>query len=78
MHGVPRVLDFKGASAVQEAQTILHTLFAQWKRQPEQWVKVMDAVAVEPTALYLNLAMYVTTNWCSYDGISKENARKHY
>ena len=38
----------------------------------EQWAKVMDAVAVEPTALYLNLAMYVTTNWRSYDGISKE------
>ena len=33
MHAVPRVevLDFKGVSAVQEAQTILHTLFVQWK-----------------------------------------------
>ena len=76
MNAVPRVevLDFQGASAVQEAQTILHALFDQRKRQltPEQWVKVMDAVAVEPTALYLNLAMYVTTNWCSYDSISKE------
>ena len=73
---VPRVevLDFQGASAVKEAETILHALFDQQKRQltSEQWIKVMDAVSIEPTALYLNLAMYVTTNWCSFDGISKE------
>ena len=42
MNAVPRVevLDFKGASAVHEAQTILRALFDQRKRQltPEQWV----------------------------------------
>ena len=75
-NAVPRVevLDFKGVSAVQEAQMILLALFDQRKRQltSEQLTKVMDAVAIEPTALYLNLAMYVTINWCGYDSISKE------
>jgi hypothetical protein len=32
----------------------------------------MSAVAVEPTALYLNLAMYMSKQSCSYDGLGKE------
>ena len=75
-HLVSRVVvsDFSEASAVQEARTILQTLFARHQRAltVEQWDKVMSAVAVEPTALYLNLAMYMCKEWRSYDGLGKE------
>ena len=56
MNVVPQVevLDFKAASAVHEAQTILRVLFDQRKRQltREPWVKVIDAVAIEFTVDY--------------------------
>ena len=76
MNQVPRVVvsDFSEASAVQEAREILQALLAGRNRTltSEQWDVVMAAVAKEPTALYLNLATYVTASWCSQDGNSKE------
>ena len=75
-HHVPRVVvsDFSDASAVVEARAILHALFARQQRAltTEQWGAVMAAVAMEPTALYLNLATYMSRQWCSYDGLGKE------
>ena len=69
---VPRVevCDFSAsAAAVAEARAILEALFARQRRAltAPQWVSVMAAVAAEPTALYLNLAMYVARQWRSHD-----------
>ena len=75
-HHVPRVVvsDFSEESAVVEARAILQALFARQQRAltTEQWDAVMAAVAMEPTVLYLNLAMYMSREWRSYDGLGKE------
>ena len=75
-HHVQRVVvsDFSEASAVVEARAILQALFARQQRAltTEQWDAVMAAVAMEPTVLYLNLAMYMSREWRSYDGLGKE------
>ena len=59
---------------MQVALAILQALLARRHRTltAEQWGAVMTAVAVEPTALYLNLAMYMFREWRSYDGLGKE------
>ena len=76
MNHVPHieVSGFSEAGVIDESRLILQALLAGRNRKltVEQWAKVMPAVAVEPTALYLNMAMYVVSQWRSLDGVDKE------